>query len=76
MTTLQKSSISISDELTKTKGGSTSSLAKGKVKENTEPPKAGAFDIQTIEKPSEFRRFYDRGDLPLRVDFQGATRKV
>lgn len=77
MTTLQKtSSSSLPDELGKTKGGATSSLAKGKPRETQSPPKAGAFDIHPVDKASEFRRFYDRGDLPLRVDFQGATRKV
>jgi hypothetical protein len=28
------------------------------------------------ERPTEFRRFYDRGDLPLQVAFDGAQRKV
>jgi hypothetical protein len=33
--------------------------------------------MQTREvAASEFRRFYDRGDLPLQVDFDGAQRKV
>ena len=32
--------------------------------------------IPATEKPSEFRRFYDRGDLPLQVAFDGAQRKV
>jgi hypothetical protein len=29
-----------------------------------------------MKKPTEFRRFYDRGDLPLQVAFDGAQRKV
>jgi len=49
-------------------------VAKPKAKE--EAPKANAFEVRHVKKPSEFRRFYDRGDLPLCVDFQGASRKV
>jgi hypothetical protein len=49
-------------------------VAKPKPKE--EAPKANAFEVRRVNKPSEFRRFYDRGDLPLCVDFQGASRKV
>jgi len=37
---------------------------------------AGAFEVRVIAKPTEFRRFYDRGDLPLQVAFDGAARKV
>lgn len=54
----------------------TSSVAKTKPKPVAAKPRAGAHDPRPIVKPSEFRRFYDRGDLPLCVDFQGATRKV
>merc|ERR1719248_305687 len=35
------------------------------------PPRAGAFQRRPI-KPSEFRRFYDRGDLPIQI-FHGAV---
>merc|ERR1719337_437932 len=35
------------------------------------PPSAGAFKRRPI-KPSEFRRFYDRGDLPIQI-FHGAV---
>jgi len=35
------------------------------------PPKAGAFQRRPI-KASEFRRFYDRGDLPIQI-FHGAV---
>ncbi len=49
-------------------------MAKPKAKE--EAPKANAFEVRHVKKSSEFRRFYDRGDLPLCVDFQGASRKV
>lgn len=32
--------------------------------------------MRANKKPTEFRRFYDRGDLPLQVAFDGAHRKV
>eukprot|EP00455_Lapot_gusevi_P002281 TRINITY_DN1088_c0_g1_i6.p1 TRINITY_DN1088_c0_g1~~TRINITY_DN1088_c0_g1_i6.p1 ORF type:complete len:247 (-),score=91.70 TRINITY_DN1088_c0_g1_i6:232-972(-) len=83
MTTL-RSSISLSDskaspdrrDFAKTKGGCTSSIAKPKAKEVARKPVAGAYNVRHINKPTEFRRFYDRGDLPLCVDFHGATRKI
>jgi hypothetical protein len=61
------------------KGGASSSLAK---KAPASPqPKADKKDASPRPRlpaaaPSEFRRFYDRGDLPLQVAFDGATRKV
>lgn len=57
------------------KGGATSSLAKGKVRKQAPLIKKSRRKTKYI-KPSEFRRFYDRGDLPLQVSFTGATRKV
>eukprot|EP00930_Biecheleria_cincta_P082278 TRINITY_DN7203_c0_g2_i1.p1 TRINITY_DN7203_c0_g2~~TRINITY_DN7203_c0_g2_i1.p1 ORF type:complete len:369 (-),score=68.80 TRINITY_DN7203_c0_g2_i1:95-1162(-) len=39
------------------------------------PPKAGAFQRRPI-KPSEFRRFYDRGDLPVQVQHNGTGNKI
>lgn len=56
------------------KGGATSSLAKGKVRK--QPTVKKSRRKTAYIKPSEFRRFYDRGDLPLQVSFTGATRKV
>jgi len=58
------------------KGGASSSLAQGKKKKDYGPPSAGAFRPRKVEKPSQFRRFYDRGDIPVTVAFDGATRKV
>lgn len=59
------------------KGGASSSLAKSsKVEEKQKPPVAGAFKVRNNDKATEFRRFYDRGDLPLQVAFDGAQRKV
>ena len=57
------------------KGGATSSLAKAAPKTKGKPPKANPY-AKAENKPTEFRRFYDRGDLPLQVSFTGATRKV
>ncbi|EKF31059.1 hypothetical protein MOQ_005112 [Trypanosoma cruzi marinkellei] len=59
-------------------GGATSSLHKGRPNNtnsdafstngagDSKPPKAGAFKRRMIP-PTEFRRYYDRGDLPLAV---------
>ena len=41
----------------------------------TPPPAASSF-VALPPTPTEFRRFYDRGDLPLQVAFDGAHRKV
>jgi hypothetical protein len=45
-------------------GGTTSSLNKGRQAEPPTPPKAGALNRRNIPT-TEFRRFYDRGDLPI-----------
>lgn len=60
------------------KGGASSSLAVGRkaTDEYVAPPVAGAYSVRINENPTEFRRFYDRGDLPLQVAFDGASRKV
>lgn len=54
-------------------GGKTSSLTKGVEVPVTAPPKAGAFNRRNIP-PSEFRRFYDRGDLPIAISHTTGTR--
>merc|ERR1719287_356633 len=41
----------------------------------TSPPVAGAFRRRTIE-PSEFRRFYDRGDLPIAIQHTATANKI
>ncbi|CEO97863.1 Parkin co-regulated protein [Plasmodiophora brassicae] len=58
------------------KGGACSSLAKPKVRVPAPPPKTNPLRVRDNRTPTEFRRFYDRGDLPLQVSFDGATRKV
>jgi len=45
-------------------GGASRGIAPG-------PPKAGSTDIRPVPK-SEFRKFYDRGDLPIQI-FHGAV---
>ncbi|OMJ83318.1 hypothetical protein SteCoe_15781 [Stentor coeruleus] len=55
-------------------GGKTSSLKKGIEIIVGTPPKAGAFNRRSIPS-SEFRRFYDRGDMPIAVS-HGGTNKI
>lgn len=55
-------------------GGNTSSLRKPAEKPKQVAPKANAFGRRTIA-PSEFRRFYDRGDLPIAIE-HGACNKI
>jgi len=47
-------------------GGTTSSLNQGRLPPPPTVPKAGAVARRQIP-PTEFRRFYDRGDLPIAV---------
>ncbi|KMS93540.1 hypothetical protein BVRB_030450, partial [Beta vulgaris subsp. vulgaris] len=59
------------------KGGASSSLAKPKKGDHDKgPARAGAMKIRPSTELTQFRRFYDRGDLPIRVLFAGATRRV
>jgi hypothetical protein len=58
------------------KGGATSSLAVGKKRPQAPPPIAGAFAERKCMKQTEFRRFYERGDIPIQVAFDGPIRKV
>eukprot|EP00927_Polykrikos_kofoidii_P075034 TRINITY_DN71090_c0_g1_i1.p1 TRINITY_DN71090_c0_g1~~TRINITY_DN71090_c0_g1_i1.p1 ORF type:complete len:357 (-),score=44.71 TRINITY_DN71090_c0_g1_i1:194-1177(-) len=39
------------------------------------PPEAGAFKRRPIE-PSEFRRFYDRGDLPVQIQHTATQNRI
>ncbi|CAD8049556.1 unnamed protein product [Paramecium sonneborni] len=56
-------------------GGRTSSQLQKKEEYRPAPPKAGAFDQRTISV-SDFRRYYDRGDLPIKVDHQGSVNRI
>lgn len=64
MTTIKKSGT----------GGKTSSLDKPVEKPAVLKPKAGAHKRRKIP-PSEFRRFYDRGDLPIQIE-HGSPQKI
>jgi len=57
-------------------GGNTSSLAIKKQKETPKPPKSGVFEASKIEESTLFKKYYDRGDLPIAVNSTGAQRKV
>jgi len=48
-------------------GGRAVSLNPRKMKVIPPPPLSGALNKRSIPT-SEFRRFYDRGDLPIKVD--------
>jgi hypothetical protein len=56
-------------------GGKTSSLLQKKETFSSTKPVSGAFSKKSISA-SEFRRFYDRGDLPIKVDHQGSVTKI
>jgi len=56
-------------------GGKTSSLLQKKENFAAPKPVSGAYTKRTIVV-SEFRRFYDRGDLPIKVDHQGSVTKI
>lgn len=52
-------------------GSFTKSVGLTRDSDQKPPPRAGAFQRRPI-KSSEFRRFYDRGDLPIQI-FHGAV---
>lgn len=56
-------------------GGMTSTKMKKKEIALVKPPKAGAVFSRSIPI-SEFRRFYDRGDLPIQIDHQGSGNRI
>jgi hypothetical protein len=56
-------------------GGSSYSLKVRKEAPKPEPPTAGAFKRRPIEG-SEFRRFYDRGDLPVQVQHTATQNRI
>lgn len=57
------------------KGGSMSSKSPRLETPRAEPPRAGAFERRAIA-PSEFRRSYDRGDLPIQITHCGTSNKI
>ena len=56
-------------------GGKTVSLNKPKAKPIIQKPVAGAVNRRSIPV-SEFRLFYDRGDLPVTVEHQAPQNKI
>jgi len=56
-------------------GGRSYSTSPRKPRSEAQPPKAGAFERRPI-KASEFRRFYDRGDLPVQVLHTATQNKI
>jgi len=56
-------------------GGRAFSTSPRQPQPKVSPPKAGACQRRPI-KPTEFRRFYDRGDLPIQVQHTGTQNRV
>jgi hypothetical protein len=54
-------------------GGLSASTRAGVKPVSSSPPKANAFERRRVP-PTEFRRFYDRGDLPIAVDHSGGMK--
>jgi len=57
-------------------GGNSSSLAIKKQKEQAKAPKSGVYFATKAQESTLFKKYYDRGDLPIAVNSQGAQRKV
>jgi len=71
----QFTSINISTKLNGL-GGSCSSLAIKKEKVQPKVPKSGVFQATNQVASTLFKKYYDRGDLPIAVDFSGCLRKA
>ena len=58
-------------------GGKPSSLLQGRTTKPADPgpPKAGAFKRRKIP-PTQFRRFYERGDLPIAVEHHANGNRI
>ena len=56
-------------------GGKSSSIAQKKAVKGIPGPKAGALSKRRIPV-SEFRRYYDRGDIPVLIDHEGSGNKI
>ena len=58
-------------------GGMTSSLAVGKKLETPlGPPVCGAYRERHNPPNTEFRRFYERGDLPIQIEHRGVHNRI
>jgi outer membrane biogenesis lipoprotein LolB len=53
----------------------TSSTLEKRPKHEAPIPKCGAYKKREVPA-SDFRRYYDRGDLPIRVDHQSSSVKL
>ena len=67
--------LNISSKFTGT-GGNTSSLAPKKPTVAPKKPVSGIFEAERFLEQTLFKKYYDRGDLPIAVNFFGAMRKV
>mmetsp|Transcript_81380 Transcript_81380/g.143643 ORF Transcript_81380/g.143643 Transcript_81380/m.143643 type:complete len:311 (+) Transcript_81380:71-1003(+) len=56
-------------------GGTISSIAPKKERALQGPPKAGAYSRRQIAA-TEFRRAYDRGDLPVQISYNGTGKQI
>jgi len=56
-------------------GGRSTSLQPKKLSYSPPAQVSGALQKRSIA-PSEFRRFYDRGDLPIKIEHEGSTTKI
>lgn len=58
-------------------GGACTSLAVGKKETRAiKPPIAGAYKIRPNPPNTEFRRFYERGDLPISIEHRGVGNRI
>eukprot|EP00347_Sterkiella_histriomuscorum_P022308 403330941 len=57
-------------------GGNSSSIAAKKAQSVPKKPKTGIFEAKAVIPSTIFKKCYDRGDLPIVVDFIGAHRKI
>jgi len=58
-------------------GGGTTSLAKGRTAVRPiKRPRAGAFESRQNPPNTEFRRFYERGDLPIAIEHRGVGNRI
>merc|ERR1719401_966651 len=61
--------------LTARSGGSGQGGRAPATREQPPPPRAGAYNKGNIT-PSEFRRSYDRGDLPIQIAHSGTANRI
>eukprot|EP00294_Goniomonas_avonlea_P016457 CAMPEP_0114556670 /NCGR_PEP_ID=MMETSP0114-20121206/9413_1 /TAXON_ID=31324 /ORGANISM="Goniomonas sp, Strain m" /LENGTH=322 /DNA_ID=CAMNT_0001741891 /DNA_START=116 /DNA_END=1084 /DNA_ORIENTATION=- len=58
-------------------GGASTSLARGRQEvKDVLPPRAGAFAQRCNPPNTEFRRFYERGDLPISIEHRGVGNRI